>query len=397
MAGWAGFQNVPTDYSPNLIGAIPYELFGPGTGTRTMLNKNDEALDLWTGTVGGAVTTISFTDPNGSAQSFTITSSATSATIVAAIYAASGETLTQWATVTAPSSTVLVTAKDPRYTLTMTNTSNITWAHTTTGSVGTDIPQGRAVRRNGVGSSPGAYSTTIVDAMDGLTAQVQTITFGGTFNTGDQFDAIVFCPALNATVTVPTVTYATSEAATLTALAAAINTQVDLTVANGGLGISGSTLTCTTGTHTLIATADEPGFAFRVVVNVTNGAAGSAIFVSDVATTGSIGDPTTDASAGIAGCVPHASNIVQSGSSNVWLAGTPGAVAVAVHMTVVNAGTNTPTQSSPVYVGTASATAGKWAFEATADYVPLSPRVASVYSVDTAGGVKIMLNTVQNN
>ena len=397
MSGWAGFTSVPTDYSPNLIGAITFELFGPGSGTRTMLNKNDEALDLWTGTVGGAVTAISFTDPNGIAQSFSITSSTTSAQVVAAIYAASGQTLTEWATVTAPSSTVLVTAKDPSYTLTMTDGSNVTWTHSTTGSVGTAIPQARAVRRNGVGSSPGGYSTTIVDTMDGLSAQVQTLTFGGTFNTGDQFDATVFCPALNAIVTVPTVTYATSEAATLTALAAAINTAVDQTVANGGLGISGSTLTCTTGTHTLIGTADEPGFAFHITVAVTNGAAGSAILVSDVATTGGIGDQTTDANAAIAGIVQHSSNIIQSGSSNVWSAGTPGPVAVAAHITVTNAGSGTPTQSSPVYVGAAAANAGKFHFTATADTVPLSPRICSVYSVDSAGGVKLTINTTQNN
>lgn len=395
---WAGFQTVPTDYSPSLIGAITFELFGPGTGTRTMLNKNEMALDLWTGTVGGAVTSITFTDPNGIVNTFSITSSATAAAIVSAIYAASGQTLTEWATVTAPSSTVLVQAKDPNYTLTLTNTSNITWAHTTTGTLGTSLPQAVAVRRNGVGSGPGSQSTVIVDSMDGLTAQVQTLTFGGTFNTGDQFDAQVFCPALNTMVTVPTVTYATSEAATLTALAAAINTAVDATVANGGLGISGNTLTCTTGTHTLIATADKPGFAFRVSVSVTNGAAGSAILVSDVATTGRIGDPTTDASAAIAGIVPHTSNIVASSSgSPIWPAGQPGAVAVAAHITVTNYGTNTPSQSSPVYVSTASGTAGRFAFEPTADYVPLSPAICSVFSVDSAGGVKLTINTTQNN
>lgn len=401
MGGFPGFSTVPTDYSPNLIGAITYELFGPGTGTRTMLNKNDEALDAWSGAVGGAVTTVSFTDPNGIAQSFSITSSTTAAQIVAAIYASSTQTLTQWATVTAPSSAVIVTAKDPSVLLTMTSGGNLTWTHTTTGSLGTDIPQATLVIKNPtapVGNSPGGYSTTIVVQPDQLTAQVETTTFSGTFAAGDQFDATVWVPALQKSIPVPTVTYATSEAATLTALAAAINTQVDLTLANGGLGISGGTLTCTTGTHTLIATADLAGFAFTVNIEVTNGAAGSAILVSKVPTTGSIGDPSTDLAAAVAGIVPHTAAITRTASNtNVWRAGHPGPVAMAAHITVYNTEGTTPTPGSSfvwAYVGTS--TPGVFGFVPAASYVALPKSMFQVYSVDTAGGVKLSCNCLAN-
>lgn len=406
MAPFYGFANVGTDQSPTLIGMVTYAVGGVNNAYFAALNLDDVALDVWTMTVSSTGPTTVRYVYGGTTYIDTIPASATGAAVVDALnaLAAAGTSvpLLDFADIVATgASTWTATGKTVGVTFTMVATSNQAVSHTTTGSLGSDLPQGRGVciasgtptsPVSGWGTGPGAERTMKVRAVDNLTEQVQTITFGGTFGAGDQFDATVFCPALGVTVSVPTVTYATSEAATLTALAAAINTQVDLTVAQGGLGIADSTLTCTTGTHTLIATADRKGFAFWIDVAVTNGAAGSAILVSNVPTTGRIGDPNTDLNAGCVGNVPHTGRIVQDADGNpVWQKGSAGSVAGAVnfHMTVNDTDGDAPTSNAPVYMYTEVGAVGAFTFSAVNGAVPLSSDKARVIGTDANGGVSI--------
>lgn len=386
MAGWAGFGSVPIDLSPNYLGAITWENGGPGSGTRSMMNLNGEALDLWTGTVGGAVTSIAFTDPNGVTQTFSITSSTTAAQIVAAIYASTTETLTEWATVSAPSSTVLVTAKDPSYTIVMTATTNITWAHTTTGSVGTDLRQGRAVMKGVIGTQPGAISQFAVKTVDNLALQV--LTLSPVYGASSSYDVTVrlfnYKNGVTQDIACGVVVANTNTATDCTNIAAAINAAMPANTVIAD-GTSGTTVVCT---------AEVKGLAFDVIVNISGGTATCA----RAYTTGAPGSVSTDLAAAIAGVVPHSAAIVANSSGiAVWQAGRNGPVFCGGgHITVEDVNSDSPSSGASVWVNTGATNPGAFGYAAAADMCPLPREMASVISVDTAGRVKINFNSAAN-
>ena len=384
-ANFWGFGSVPVDYSPNFLGAITWEAAGPGSSQVTMLNLDDEALDLWTATVGGAVTSVAFTDPTGTAQTITIASSTTAAAVVAAIEANSTETLTAWATLTVTgASTFTVQSKQPGMNLTLPNTSNLTWAHTTTGSVGSDLKQGRAVMLGAIGTQPGAISMQTVKTLDNLSYQVQT--WAITYAASSYYDVIVtvknFKNGVDQVVSVGKVLADTNDATTATAIATAINA-----------AMPAYTVAATTNSGNLILTAEVRGLAIVSSINVSGGAGAAALTY----TTGAPGDRTTDLSAAIAGIVPHSSVIVQDSSGNpVWQGGRPGLVCVGqAHISVEDINSDNPATGASCWVNTGTSTPGAFGYATGADMCPLPRAMAQVVAED-GGNVKINFTALMN-
>lgn len=385
--GWPGFTTVPTDLSPNLLGAVTWEAGGPGSALVTMRNTDDEALDVWTGTVGGAATAITFTDPNGVVNTFTITSSSTAATVVAAILANQTQTLTSWADLAVTgASTFTVTAKDPSYTLTLTNGSNITYAHTTTGSVGSDLKQGRAVMLGTMGTGPGAQSVPSVKTLDNLVVQVLTLS---PVFAASSFYAIVvrlynYKNGVTQDIACGKVAADTNTATDCTAIAAAINAAMPTNTVIAD-GTSGTTVVCT---------AEVKGLAFDVIVTISGGSATCA----RAYTTGAPGSRLSDITAAIAGFVPHSSAIVANSSgSPVWRAEQPGPVFIGLgHITVEDINSDNPSTGQAGWINTGSSTPGAVGWAAGTDMCPLPRSMLQCVNEDTGGYVKAMFNCAQN-
>lgn len=386
-ANFWGFGSVPIDYSPNFLGAVTWEPNGPGSSQVTMINLDDAALDVWTGTVGGTVTSIAFTDPSGVAQSFSISSSTTAAAVVAGIEASSTETLTAWANLAVTgASTFTVTSKQPGMNLTLTATTGVTYSHTTTGSLGSDLKQGRAVMLGTIGTQPGAISIQSVKTVDNLSDQV--VTLSPVYGASSSYDITVrlynYKNGVTQDIACGVVVANTNTATDCTAIAAAINAAMpsNTVIADG---TSGTTVVCT---------AEVSGLAFDINVNISGGTATCA----KAYTTGAPGNRLTDLAAAIAGIVPHSTNIVQDASGNpVWQAGRPGLVCVGpADITVEDLNSDNPSTGAAVWVNTGVTNPGAFGYAAGADMCPLPRSMAQVVAEDTGGNVKIMFNALMN-
>lgn len=333
----AGIMQGPVPGSVN-VGYIGDPLGSPiAQNFATGLNAMGVLTDTWTITRNTANATygpVVFVDPNGTTNTYTFTVAGSTTALdssVAELKFAQDYTVTDWYNPSVSSNVVTMTNTVPGASPVgtwSTTDANSTVAHSVTGTDGTSIVAGRAVFLAGRSTDPGATLIPKVAMLSGakpngtaLAKQVQTDTVGGTWGTGDTIQFIVNVPALNIyRLVVPVTAYATSEAATLTAAVAAFNTQVDLAIASGGLG-SGVGIVATTGTHTVVFTADIAGYAFSVDTIITNSnPSGSAVLVSSIPTTGSIGDPATDASAAFVGIAIRQGAIASSvGADNaVW-------------------------------------------------------------------------------
>ena len=171
------------------------QLYGESSETITAINSYAVATDVWTPAVGGAITSITFQAPDAaSATTYTIASSASAAALAEALGDSGtdlGRAITKWFLIN--QTTAALTAKNPGVTGTFTDTSNVTWTHTTTGSEGTDLPVGRLVLSPGRASAPGcgniskarlpAASTTL----NPTSKQVITFTYASVAS-GDQIE-----------------------------------------------------------------------------------------------------------------------------------------------------------------------------------------------------------------
>lgn len=274
------------------------------------VNLQDGVYDTWTLTRNSANATygpVTYTAPDGVAYSytFTVTGSTTAddSSDALALFNQKAE-ITGWYTPSVSSNVVTMTARN-HGALGATfadsdSDSNLTTANSVAGAEGGDIPVGRVVFQAGFGSTAGDRVQKLVLPSDmafsgtAIAAQVVTDTFTGTIGAGDEIHVRYFVPALGIWTDNVVQEYDTDEATTLIALAVKLNTELDA-VYGSGYGItaarSGSTIT-----HT----ADVAGYAFQVFTQVVQTASGT-LAVTQANTTGSVGNPATDAMATLAG------------------------------------------------------------------------------------------------
>lgn len=371
-----GFPTVRTDFAGAFLGQVLEDQ--TGAGNITCLNVDDLAADVWTATVSSTgPTTVTYTDYDGNAETDTITASATGAALKTAIEASADQTITEDYELAATGATTMTaTGKYLGENGSFTNTSNVSWAHTTTGSLGSDLPMGRAVMRSGSGSMPGAGGVRKIKALDSLAAQVMTDTMTGTVNTGDELITTIsiYSDGYGGAVVVGPVktAYATSESATLDAHASAINTAVDAALAM----TDGASITAARSGSTIVYTGDEKGILFRVRSYVSNTASGSGVLTTTFTTPSSnpLGNISYDLSAALIGFLPRSAGAVEDSSSPpvvVYRKGKPCPVFRGPGIIQVACVGGTPADGGRVYLGTSSSTAGKVTATPTDGYVPV--------------------------
>lgn len=277
-------------------------------GSFSAINRDDTAVDLWTGTIS-TVTAVTFTPPGGSAETATVNSETTAAATVADLLNVGlnpSSQISAWYALTAPSTTVIATQK-------LLNSGNgsfttgggVTWAHTTTGGLGSDIPVARLVIRSGAGSSAGFAGTPTFKACDQLTAQV--ITFATTYQASAtyQVDVTIKAYLLGEDVTYSSgkIIASADDATTAGLIVAALNTAFPaVSVVAAATSLGGWTLT-----------AEAAGIAFRCVV--TLGGTNASTALTQTATTGGWGDATTDLDTAMIGLVTRESQTTEGSSA----------------------------------------------------------------------------------
>lgn len=368
-----GWTEVRTSYSTPFLGTILEDQ--TGRGRLTVINKEDEAADLWTGTVSSTgPTTVTYTDYDGNAETITIAASDTAQELKDAIEAHADQTITEdYELVVTGSTTMTAEGKRPGYNGSFTNTTNLSWAHTTTGALGSDLPMGRAVIKTGSLTMPGAVGTMKIGAVDSLTAVVvQTDTMSGTVGAGDEIHTTIEIPATGEILRIRTI-YNSSEAQTLTDHASNVNTATDAAQAM----LDGASITAARSGSTVTYTGDEKGLVFRVKSKVINTASGSGAMTSAYTTPSSdpVGNIAYDLGAALAGILPRSANTVEDSSTPpvvVLRRGKAGSVFRGPGVVQVAVVGGTPARGGRVYVGTSSSTAGKITATPTDGYVPVS-------------------------
>lgn len=280
-------------------------------GSFTATNKDDAAVDVWTGTIT-TVTAVTFTPPGGSVETATVNSETTAATAIADLLNPGinpSSSISMWYALTSPSSTIIATKRLAAATNgTFTTGGGVTWAHTTTGALGSDVPVGRLVLRSGSMTSAGFAGSPTFKACDQLTAQV--ITFATTFQASATYQVDVtvksYVNGEDAVYSSGKIVADTDSATTATAIVAGLNSG-----SRAFPAVSVVAATTSGGGWTL--TAEAPGIAFDVVV--TLGGTNNSTALTYTYTTGAVGDPTTDLNAAKLGLLTRDSATTEGTSS----------------------------------------------------------------------------------
>lgn len=280
-----------------LLAPNPYDILNG-------INLQDGVYDTWTLTRGTANATygpVTYTAPDGTAYSytFTVTGSTTAddSSDAQALFAQKAE-ITGWYTPSVSSNVVTMTARN-RGALGVTfadSDGNLTTANSVAGAEGGDIPVGRVVFQAGFGTTAGDRVQKLVLPSDmafngtAVAAQVATLTYASSA-ANDVLTTTVSVPALGLEIVAST-EYDTSDTATLDAHVTALNARFDAVFG------SGFSIVAVRASATITLTAEVAGFAFLVTSSNTGIGGGTWTTAN---TTGSVGNPATDAMVTLAG------------------------------------------------------------------------------------------------
>lgn len=313
------------------------------------LNASSVTLDVWTPTVGGAYTQIAFQAPDESSSTTTSATGSTAASLADDLSAI--DRVTQWYSVN--ETTAAVTGLIAGEVGTFTNTTNVTWAHTTTGSEGEDIPVGYGVIRTGAGTSPGMTGVLEVGLPTTSSETAQVKTFAVTHNASGFYMVKVFWNGKwYETENVPGNASDTQTAADLaTAINAVMPTESVLASNSSG---------------NLLLTAEVEGQSFDAI-GIASGHASAEI--APTYTTGNPGSATTDLLADFVGVVTRAGSINDSDGDAVI---NPMRMCEVLRKgTIVVENSQTVAWGDQVFLSVASSTKGKFYNANATDYVPL--------------------------
>lgn len=280
-----------------LLSPNPYDILNG-------VNVQDGVYDTWTITRNSANATygpVTYTAPDGTAYSytFTVTGSTTAddSSDAQALFAQKAE-ITAWYNPSVSSNVVTMTARN-RGALGVTfadSDSNSTTASAPSSAAGGTIPVGRVVFQTGFGTTAGDRVQKLVLPSDmafsgtAIAAQVATLTYASSAS-NDVLTTTVSVPALGLEIVAST-EYDTSDTATLDAHVVVLNARFDAVFG------SGFSIVAARASATITLTAEVAGFAFLVTSSNTGIGGGTWVTVN---TTGSVGNPATDAMMTLAG------------------------------------------------------------------------------------------------
>lgn len=314
------------------------------------INASSAAYDVWTPTVGGAVTSVNFQAPDeASGTAYTIDSSSTAALLADEL--GQIDAITQWYNVNA--TTGALTGKLLGEVGTLTNTTNVTWAHTTTGSEGEDIPVGYAVINAGLSTEPGldGIHKVALPTTSSETAQVKT--FAITYNASGLYVVKVVWNGRIYTTT--TIAGNTDSATTATDLATAVNAAMPT-----------ESVIASTSTADLILTAEVEGQSFDAWMEVSGSGSAEA---APTYTTGAPGSATTDLIVDLLGIVCRDNSVNDADGDAVIKPYSMCRVLSRGKIIVENS--QGVSFGDQVFVSVASGTKGKLYNANSTDYVPI--------------------------
>lgn len=331
------------------------------------LNASAVSLDVWTPTVGGAYTEITTTMPDESASVTTSATGSTAANLADDL--SSIDRVTQWYSIN--ESTAVVTGLIAGEVATFTNTTNITWAHTTTGSEGEDIPVGYGVIRTGGGTSPGMTGVLEVGLPTTSSETAQVKTYAITYNASGFYSCKVlwngkWYESANVAGTA-------DDAGTAAALATAINAVLptESVIASNSSG-------------SFILTSEVEGQSFDAIVVASGHDSAEAV---PTYTTGNPGSATTDLLADFVGVVTRVGSINDSSGNAVI--NPMRMCSVLTRGTIVVENSQTVAWGDQVFLSVASSTKGKFYNANATDYVPL-PLSRARWVRDQGNGTAIL-------
>lgn len=298
------------------------QIYGESPEVITAINATAVATDVWTPTVGGAITQITFQAPNAASATTYTVSVSTAAQLAEALGDLGtdlGRAVTSWFWIN--QTTAVCTAKNPGVTGTFTNTTNASWANSPAGSSGTDLTVGRLVISQGKGSAPGAVGVNkcrlpaASTTLNPTSKQVITFTPSAGIAAGDQLRLVVRASYLPRGTCTIEASHSSDLPTTLANLVTDANAILDLGIDAGGLG-SGFGVVASEDDTTLILTADVKGYAFDADLYITNGASGTMTLTSKVYTTGAPGKVMSDIVPSILGIVGRGGQASLDGSGN---------------------------------------------------------------------------------
>lgn len=350
-------------------------------GVASAVNRNDFALDVWTGTVSSSgPTEVTFTPPNGTAATTPVTAAATAAGVITNLSADEDqEVLSYYDLVASASTTIVATAKrQGSVNGAFTSTTNLAWSHTPTGAVGGDLYVGRAARLVSLGTGPA--SPPLVADPSGLTAQVATLT--AVYEASAEYRVGITVKAIDGgidkTYWMEMVVASVDSATTATAIAAAINAVMP----------SNTVIAAATSGGALTLTAEVAGIAFKVEQSADLVTTGS---LAVAKTTGGWGDPDTDLDAALFGVVTRDGETIDSSSTSDSLPVVPprGVAQCLRYGDIVVPNSDGVALGEAVFVSIATSSEGLFYNATAANRVPL-PLSRFMWVKDETGGRAIL-------
>lgn len=343
-----------------------------------VLAAADYVSDLWTLAIGGAMTSLSYTNSLGTVETITVASSTTAAGLLSALTDAveadpTLRILQEYTLVATGSTSLTATAKSVGVMGTFSNTANGTWTHTTTGAAGSDLPLSRAVVKSSSYSGAGVDGVQAVDIPYGIGLQVITLT--PVYAASSYYNIVMtlrnYLDGTDLPVSVGKVAASTNTATDCTAIAAAINAAMGTVEPAAGA----SFVADGSGGTTVTVTSEVPGLTATIQVTISGGAATCSVAY----TTGSPGANGYDIDASFAGIVAFSSAIVDDTNGSPVIPARrmgaaikrPGRVLVEVQSG------DSPAEFGEVWVGTGSSNYGKLYAASAANRAPLSINTAS--------------------
>lgn len=313
------------------------------------LNASAVTLDVWTPTVGGAYTQIAFQAPDESSSTTTSATGSTAANLADDLSAI--DRVTQWYSIN--ETTAVATGLIAGEVGTFTNTTNITWAHTATGSEGEDIPVGYGVIRTGAGTSPGMTGVLEIGLPTTSSESAQVKTYACTSAASALFRAFV---QWNGKVyESATTVHNTDTATTVDDLVTAINAVMPA-----------ESVIASRSSDNLVLTAEVEGQSFDAWIAVSGSGSAEAV---PTYTTGNPGSATSDLLADFVGVVTRTGSINDSDGDAVI---NPMRMAEVLRKgTIVVENSQGVSWGDQVFLSVASSTKGKFYNANATDYVPI--------------------------
>lgn len=364
----AGAVHTTTVRTSQLLRHVGTVIVASASDLLTCLNASSVNYDVWTPTVSSAITSINFQAPDeASGTAHTIDSSDTAAELADEL--GQIEAITQWYAVN--QTTAVLTGKLLGEVGTLTNTTGVSWAHTTTGSEGEDIPVGYAVVRTGNSTEPGTDGIPEIGLPTTSTESAQVITFAVTYHASGLY--VVSVQWNGKTYETATTAGNTDNATTASDLATAINAVMpsESVIASNSSG-------------NLVLTAEVEGQSFDAVAQVSGHTSAEMV---KTYTTGNPGSATSDLLEDFLGFVCRDGSVNDGDSDAVIKPYRSCKVMTRGQMVVENS--QTVSWGDQVFVSVNSTTKGKLYNANSTDYVPL-PKSRARWVRDLGSGLAVV-------